>query len=204
MWLVLSRFWVCTTGSHIGASAIATVLKRRRTWFYRAIFLMFVALGTVVSENKSPASSSLCVCDAAGPCPSQIPSLSPGIRNKSIPDHSLSSPSHVELLLVALPAHPSLLPIPGDGLMCPPCWQNSCGILTKPRLCQTFPSQPAPSLWIPAGKGNSSSPAGMVRSFSGRTNPCLQQWDLWLQLRVESSEFSLSPGQALGSGDGAH
>lgn len=28
--------------------------------------------------------------------------------------------------------------------------ENCCGILTKPRLCQTFPSQPAPSLRIPA------------------------------------------------------
>lgn len=84
--------------------------------------------------------------------------------------------------------------------------ENSRGILTKPRLCQTFPSQPARSPRIPAATQTPCALPSLLERIPGlfwQQKSCLQQWDLWLQLGVESSKRSLSPGQALGSGDGA-
>lgn len=145
---------------------------------------MFVELGAVVSENKSPASSShlpLCVCDAAGSCPTQNPSLSPGtsgINPQMFPFQ------HQPLLEAPCSSQASPRePIPGDGVMCPPSWKTPCGILTKPRLCQTFPSQPAPSLRVPPAaeapcavaslleKGKQLQPCWDLKAFSGSRNP---------------------------------
>lgn len=98
----------------------------------------------------------------------------------------------------------------GMGHTCPPpCWKLNINTRVAfeqspaRALCQTFPSQPAPSLSSPSSHRNS--PCSRCKRKRRRRwlDKSLQQWGLWLGNRAAASKFSLSPGRALGSGLGA-